>query len=67
MNTVTNNLARINKAIWLAAFLAVVLILEANGVDVPVDVDGLWEALFLLVAPPVAVFLAPSNKGKLRT
>ena len=62
MNAITNALAPYSKAIAVALVLAVVLILDANGVDVPVDVDGLWEHLFAILIPTAAVYIAPANR-----
>jgi hypothetical protein len=67
VNAVTNTLSPIWKALFIAAFLAVVLVLEANGVAVPVDVDSLWDALLVLVLPTGVVFFAPRNKPKYGT
>ena len=62
MNAITNALAPYSKAIAVALVLAVVLILDANGVDVPVDVDGLWEHLLAILVPTAAVYIAPANR-----
>ena len=67
MNAVTNTLSPYSKALSIALLLAVVLVLDANGVDVPVDVDGLWEHLLAILVPTAAVFLAPRNKPKYGT
>lgn len=62
MNSLANALAPYSKALAVAFVLAVVLILDANGVDVPVDVDGLWEHLLAILIPTAAVYVAPANR-----
>lgn len=61
MNAIRNALAPYSKALWLIAAIAVVLTLDANGVDVPVDVDGLWEHLIAVLGLPAVVYFAPAN------
>lgn len=62
MTALANTLAPYSKAITVALVLAVVLVLDANGVDVPVDVDGLWEHLLAILIPTAAVYVAPANR-----
>ena len=66
MTAITNALAPYSKAITIAFVLAVVLVLDANGVDVPVDIDGLWEHLLAILIPTAAVYLAPANRVRRR-
>jgi len=66
VNAVTNTLAPYSKAISIAVLIAVVLVADANGVDVPVDVDGLWEHLLAILVPTAAVYIAPRNKPSIR-
>lgn len=65
MNAIANALAPISKALAPALVIAVVLVLDAHtGVDVPVDVDGLWEHLIAVLGLPAVVYLAPANKAR---
>lgn len=65
MNTVLNHLSPYSKAIAVFAAILVALGAEAAGVDVGLDVDGLWQQLGALVLPTLAVYLAPSNKARM--
>lgn len=64
MTALANLLAPISKAIAPGLVIAVVLILDANGVDVPVDLDGVWEHLIAVLLLPAAVYVAPTNKAR---
>lgn len=64
MTAIANLLAPISKAIAPALVIAAVLVLDANGVDVPIDLDGVWEHLIAVLLPSAAVYVAPANKAR---